>query len=212
MIETVSKSKDANSTLIFVIEDDSQDGGDHVNAHRSTAFVVGPYVKQGFVDGTRYNTVSMVKTMEEVLGIAPLNLNDANTLPMANAFDTAQAGWNFKATPSVYLKNTTLPIPATAYAETSAAQLRPLHNAQWWAAHTRGMDFSVEDHLPTARFNRVVWQGVMGAEKPYTTERSGKDLSVNRAQFLKSWYARQQQAKADRSIDAPVASAAHGTR
>ncbi len=212
VIETVSKSKDAGSTLVFVIEDDSQDGGDHVNAHRSTAFVVGPYVKQGFVDGTRYNTVNMLKTMEEVLGIAPLNLNDANALPMANAFDTAQATWSFKATPSGYLKNTTLPIPATAYAETSAAQLRPLHTAQWWALHTRGMDFSVEDHLPTARFNRVVWQGVMGAEKPYSTRRSGADLSVNRAQFLKSFYAQQQQAKAERGTGLPVASAAHGSR
>lgn len=112
VVETVANSKDANSTLVFVIEDDAQDGGDHVDAHRSTAFVVGPYVKQNFVDSTRYNTVSMLKTMEEILGIAPLNLNDASAIPMANAFDTKQATWKFTATPSAYLKQTQLPIPA----------------------------------------------------------------------------------------------------
>ena len=62
-----------NDTLIFVIEDDAQDGGDHVDSHRSVAFVAGPYVKQGAVVSTPYNTVGPPRTIEEVLGIPQLN-------------------------------------------------------------------------------------------------------------------------------------------
>jgi hypothetical protein len=67
LIEKVAKSPYANNTLIFVIEDDVQNGLDHVDAHRSIAFVVGPYVKQGAVISTKYTTVNMVRTIEEVL-------------------------------------------------------------------------------------------------------------------------------------------------
>ena len=191
VVQAVANSKDANSTLIFVIEDDAQDGGDHVDAHRSTAYIVGPYVKQGCVDSTRYNTVNMLATMEQVLGIAPLNLNDANAIPMANAFDTAQPPvWKFTAVPSALLANTTLPIPKSAYAANAEAQLKPLHTGAWWAARTRGMDFSVEDHLDSNKFNRLVWTGTMG-NKPYPSERSGADLSVNRAELLRNFRAAQ---------------------
>ncbi len=195
VIEAVSKSKDAANTLVFVIEDDAQDGADHVDAHRSTAFVVGPYVKRNFVDSTRYSTVSMLRTMEDILGVAPLNLNDASAVPMANAFDTSLATYKFTAVPSAYLQQTTLPIPASAYAANAQAQLLPLHTGKWWAEHTKGFDFSVEDHLDSAKFNRVVWHGTMGA-KPYPTERSGQDLSVNRAEFLKGFHAQQQPTQA----------------
>ncbi len=195
VIETVANSKDKDDTLIFVIEDDAQDGGDHVDAHRSTAFIAGPYVKQGFVDSTRYNTVSFLTTMEDILGIAPLNLNDANAAPMANAFDTNQAAWKYTAVPSAYLQQTQLPIPASKYAANAQAQLAPLHSAAWWAERTKGMDFSVEDHLDSNKFNHLVWEGTMGA-RPYPTDRSGEDLSANRAQMLKQYRAGQQQAQA----------------
>ncbi len=190
VIDTVSKSRDAGSTMVFVIEDDAQDGGDHVNAHRSTAFIVGPYVKHGLVDSTRYNTVSMLRTMEEILGIPPLNLNDASAAPMANAFDTKQATYTFNAIPSAYLKNTTLPIDPAKYDANADAQLKPLHTAAWWAARTRGMDFSVEDHLDSAKFNRVVWEGTMGNHK-YPTVRNGADLSANREELLRRYHAPQ---------------------
>ena len=195
VIETVANSKDKDDTLIFVIEDDAQDGGDHVDAHRSTAFIAGPYVKQGFVNSTRYNTVSFLTTMEDILGIAPLNLNDANAAPMANAFDTNQATWKYTAVPSAYLQQTQLPIPASKYAANAQAQLAPLHSAAWWAERTKGMDFSVEDHLDSNKFNHLVWEGTMGA-RPYPTDRSGEDLSANRAQMLKQYRAGQQQAQA----------------
>src|SRR6202030_3426432 len=80
--QKIAASQYKGNTLIFVIEDDAQDGGDHVDAHRSIAFIVGPYVKQGAVVSTPYNTINFVRTMEDILGIAPLNLNDATALPM----------------------------------------------------------------------------------------------------------------------------------
>ena len=205
VVQAVAKSPYAANTLVFVIEDDAQNGGDHVDAHRSTAFIVGPYVKQGFVDSTRYNTVNFLATMEAILGIEPLNLNDANAAPMANVFDTKQATWKFTAVPSQYLAQTQLPIPASAYAAATTAQLRPLHSAAWWAAQTRGMDFSVEDHLDSNKFNRIVWTGVMG-NKPYPSLRSGADLRNNRAELLAKYHAAEtQQAQSEAAEPAAAA-------
>src|SRR5215831_9980226 len=77
VVEKVAQSPYADSTLIFVIEDDAQNGGDHVDAHRTTAFIVGPWVKQHALVSTPYNTLCMFRTIEEVLGLKPLNLNDS---------------------------------------------------------------------------------------------------------------------------------------
>jgi YVTN family beta-propeller protein len=190
LIETVAHSRYKADTLIFVIEDDAQDGGDHVDAHRSTAFIAGPY-------STRYNTVSMVRTIEEILKIKPLNLNDAHAMPMLDAFDAKQAGWDYVAAPSAYLVRTQLPIPAERF---SRAELEEppssLRDADWWAAQCKGMDFSVEDHLDTVKFNHVLWEGTMGL-KPYPEARSGEDLRGNRKQLLGEYRARSQQASRD---------------
>ncbi len=187
VVDAVAHSKHfSGNTLIFVIEDDAQDGADHVDAHRSTAFIVGPYVKQGYVDSNSYNTVNMLRTIEDILGTPHLNLNDASALPMVDAFDLTQSNWNYNAAPSTLLMQTTLPIPASAFNRQAAAvnEYKPLHDAKWWAANTEGMDFSVEDHLDTAKFNRVLWTGTMG-NKPYPTYRSGLDLRANRTELLK---------------------------
>jgi YVTN family beta-propeller protein len=180
--QAVANSPYAGNTLIFVIEDDAQDGADHVDAHRSTAFIVGPYVKQGAVDSTRYNTVDMIRTIEDILGIPYLNLNDAHAQPMATAFDLEQKKWKFTAVPSPFLANTTLPITFSA----SAAVPVPLHDAAWWAQQTKGMNFSVEDKIDTGKFNRVLWTGTMG-DLPYPILRTGADLSKNRASLLQQW-------------------------
>ena len=204
LIEAVAGSRYHSDTLICVIEDDAQDGGDHVDAHRSTFYMVGPYVKQGVVDSTRYNTVSVLRTIEDVLGIAHLNLNDEHALPMADAFDPTITDWTYRATPSAYLASTTLPIPPSLFA--ASAPMKSLHDGKWWAEHTKGFDFSVEDHLDTAKYNRVVWEGTMG-DKPYPTERSGKNLRLNRAELLKSFYAQQHPATTDSAQDAAAAAA-----
>src|SRR5262249_3913948 len=107
LIAAVAHSPYAADTLIFVIEDDSQDGPDHIDSHRSTAYVVGPYVKHNTVVSTRYSTVSMLRTMEDVLGLPHLNLNTAYQRPMADVFDiTASGFWNYSAVASTILMNT----------------------------------------------------------------------------------------------------------
>jgi YVTN family beta-propeller protein len=183
LIETIAHSRFKDDTLIFVIEDDAQDGGDHVDSHRSTAFIAGPYLKRGYVDSTRYNTVSMLRTIEDILGIEPLNLNDAAATPMLDAFDGKQAAWEYTATPSAYLARTTLPIPRDKFSALTNAP-SPLHDAAWWSEQSKGMDFSVEDHLDTAKFNRILWEGTMG-ERPYPEIRSGEDLRGGREELLR---------------------------
>jgi hypothetical protein len=97
LIDRVAHSPYAASTLIFCIEDDAQNGPDHVDAHRTLAFVVGPYVKQGKVVHERYTTVNMVRTIEDVLGLGHLNINDAYQRPMTDVFDLNQAAWTYNA-------------------------------------------------------------------------------------------------------------------
>jgi len=95
-LDLLAHSRFAKDTLVFVIEDDAQDGGDHMDAHRSTAYVVGPYVKKHAVVSTRYSTVSMVRTIEDILGLEHLNLNTAYQPPMADVFNIDQgSGWNY---------------------------------------------------------------------------------------------------------------------
>jgi hypothetical protein len=93
LVQKIASSQCANNTLIFVLEDDAQDGGDHVDSHRSVALVAGAFVKQGVVISTPYNMIDFVRTMEEVLGLPPTNLNDALARPMADIFNTTPRAW-----------------------------------------------------------------------------------------------------------------------
>jgi len=175
LIETVAKSRYRNSTLIFVVEDDAQDGPDHVDAHRSIAFVAGPYVKQGAVVSARYSTVNMLRTIEDVLGMSPMDLNDAYQAPMRAVFDLKQAHWHYEAVASPLLADTKLPLAKTRL---GASVPRP-HDARYWAEKTKGYDWSQEDRIPAAAYNRVLWAGLAG-QRPYPTVRGGKDLRGNR--------------------------------
>ncbi len=158
LVQRVAKSPYRDSTLIFVVEDDAQDGPDHVDAHRSTAYVVGPYVRQGAVVSTRYSTVNMLRTIEDVLGIEPLSMYDAYQRPMTDVFDLRQKIWTFDATPSEALAQTSLPLP-----KKSASLKRPFvfaHNAKYWADATRGYDWRSEDRINADAYNRVLWNGL----------------------------------------------------
>jgi hypothetical protein len=134
----------------------------------------GPYVKQGAVVSTRYSTVNMLRTIEDVLGIEPLSLNDAYQRPMSDIFDLKQKTWSFTATPSPALLATQLPIPRKK-ADGGAQHFAFAHDAHYWAARTRGYDWSQEDKIDAAKFNRVLWVGLEGA-KPYPISRDGRDL------------------------------------
>jgi DNA-binding beta-propeller fold protein YncE len=178
-IDLLAHSRFANDTLVFVIEDDAQDGGDHMDAHRSTAYVVGPYVKKHAVVSTRYSTVNMVRTIEDLLGLEHLNLNTAYQRPMTDVFDIDHGpGWTYKATASTILKTSTLTLTLATPEGQQAVQfandpdLTPLHKAAWWADQTKGFDWSSEDRIPADLFNHIVWEGVIG-DRPYPEQRSG---------------------------------------
>jgi DNA-binding beta-propeller fold protein YncE len=184
LIDTIAHSRYANSTLIFVVEDDPQDGADHVSANRSIAFVAGPYVKHGAVVSTHYATPSVLRTIEDVLGLEKLGVHDAGLPPMADAFDPSQSQWTFTATPASVLFNTTLPITPPAGLNLASIP-KPTHEPAWWEERTKNFDFSKEDRVDPEVFNRVIWKGLMG-DKPYPTNRSGADLRKNREQLLRS--------------------------
>lgn len=172
--DKIAHSPYANNTLIFVIEDDPQDGADHVSGNRSLGFVIGPYVKQGAVVSDHYATVNMLRTIEEVLGISKLGVHDAGVPPMTNAFDTSLTSWTYSAVPAQILFTTQLPI-LNKYVQNNAALPHPTHDAAWWEAKTKGFDFSVEDRIDSDKFNRIIWQGLKG-DVPYPTTRSGDSL------------------------------------
>ncbi|MFN7997043.1 MAG: bifunctional YncE family protein/alkaline phosphatase family protein [Bryobacteraceae bacterium] len=188
--QKISQSPFAKNTLIFVIEDDAQDGGDHVDSHRTIAFVIGPYVKQGAVVSTRYTSVNFLRTIEEVLGIPQINaqkgqqplmnLNDVLAPPMVDIFNTTPGTWAYTARPSALLYNTSLPLPPQ-----SAAMVvpKPAHDAAYWTRVTKGMNFKDADLLDGAAFNRILWQGLMG-DKPFPAQPTGQDLRQNREELL----------------------------
>ncbi|MDD2876665.1 MAG: bifunctional YncE family protein/alkaline phosphatase family protein [Acidiphilium sp.] len=173
LIQAVAHSPYAKNTLIFIVEDDAQDGPDHVDAHRSEAFIVGPYVKHHAVVDARYSTVNMLRTMEDILGMGPMTLNDAYERPMAHAFSRDDKNWTYDAVEPALLTATTLPLTS------QALLLRPkwhdIHLAAWWAAKTSGYDWHVEDHIPAAAYDRILWEGMMPG-KPYPG-RNGFDYS-----------------------------------
>ena len=173
--QIVSQSPYKDNTLIFVIEDDAQDGPDHVDAHRSTAFVIGPYVKQGAVVSNRYNTVRMLRTIEDILGIPHLNLNDAWAQPMASVFTEQKKPWSYTAILPPVLCSTQLPLTCPA-----GSTAKPLHSAAYWGEKTKGMDFSKEDKVDAGQFNRLLWHAFKGENTPYPVQRSGRDLSTDR--------------------------------
>jgi hypothetical protein len=150
------------------------------------------------VVSTQYNTINFLRTIEEVLGLPPMNLNDALARPMADIFDTTNPTprpWTFTAAPAPRLFNTALPLyprPAGLNVPKSA------HNAKYWARATKGMDFTKEDNVDGEDFNRILWKGIMGS-KPYPATPSGLDLRQNREELL----ARSRQAQKQKPAEEP---------
>ena len=161
--EAVAKSPAGKNTLIVIVEDDAQNGADHVDAHRSLAYLIGP----GALVSTRYTTVNLLKTIERLLDLPALGLNDSLALPMADAFDPALTSpWRYAARWPATLDATDLPKPATRVATARPAGLVPERTAAYWAAATKGQDFSGEDKLDTAAFNAALWTGMKGTPPP----------------------------------------------
>ncbi len=191
LVEKISKSPLWKETAIVVLEDDCQNGPDHVDSHRSVVYIISPYTKRNAVVSTNYNTVSVLRTMEDLLNIGYLGMNDANAKPMSDAFTREP---NFSPYAAVVPGNLCadpvdpklVPACQDKNVEKTAAILS-LRNKQWWAQATKNFYFEVEDKVDPEKFNRVLWAGIKGDSVPYPIERNHVDLSKNRAQILEKW-------------------------
>ncbi|MGA2811413.1 MAG: hypothetical protein ABSG16_08445 [Candidatus Acidiferrum sp.] len=191
IVEAISKSQRyKDNTVIFVVEDDAQDGPDHVDAHRSIAFVAGACVKRGAVISQKYTTVSMISTIVEILGMEHLGLNDAEAAPMAEVFTNTPQSWTFDAIVPEVLKRSHLPLGtasasrARSYDSSAETYPQPSHDAAWWAEKTKGFDFSAEDKIDAGKYNLLLWQGLLGDATPYPVERTGRNLRHHRKRLL----------------------------
>jgi len=144
LVEAVSKSKFWPQTAIFVVEDDAQNGPDHVDAHRTVALAISPYIKRGSVDSTMYSTSSMLRTMELILGLRPMSQFDAAATPMYNSFQAKPDARPYVARPAqvdINERNGKL---------------------AWGAEKSRKMDFTKEDAADDLLLNEIIWRSVRG--------------------------------------------------
>jgi len=154
LVEKVSNSPFWLDTVIIKIEDDAQNGADHVDAHRSFAIFAGGHVKRGGAAiSTPYTTTSVLRTIELLLGIPALGQQDAVARPMEDVFSLHADTTPYTAIVPAVLRSTRLPVPRPAGARAE----KPRGEAWWWAMETRDYDFSRVDAVPTERFNRLLF-------------------------------------------------------
>jgi len=148
VIEALSRSRFWADTAVFVVEDDAQNGADHVDAHRTIAFVASPYARRGAVDSTLYSTSSMLRTIELILGLAPMSQFDAAARPMYHSFQPVPDGRPYRARQVL-------------------ADRQELNTAMaWGAARSEKLDFSKEDAADDIELNEIVWRSVRGPDSP----------------------------------------------
>jgi DNA-binding beta-propeller fold protein YncE len=191
LVDTVANSALRDDTLIFVVEDDAQNGSDHVDAHRSIAFVAGPYVKRRAVVSRPYTTVNLLRTIEDVLGIPPLGLNDGLAEPMTEVFDPKRPDWSYDAVVPDVLRTTQLPLPerrADDGGTGSPCVTLPPRSPAYWQAQLGDQDYRAEDRLDPDRFNAALWAGRKG-EAAAPDAPDGRDLRRDRAALLATFRA-----------------------
>ena len=148
IVEAVSKSKFWKNTAIFVLEDDAQNGPDHIDSHRSPAFVLSPYTRRGIVDSTMYNTVSVLRTIEIILGMRPMTHYDAGARPMLDVFSKDPVMAPFSAEkPKIRLDERNPSGTATA-------------------ALSKDLDFTEADRNDDDQMNDILWRTIRGTAVP----------------------------------------------
>jgi autotransporter-associated beta strand protein/YVTN family beta-propeller protein len=162
VVEAVTKSVFGSNTVIFVIEDDPQSGYDHVDAHRSICLVISPYTKRGQVISTFFNQAGVLHTMERILGLPPMNQQDAMSPLMFDCFTNVP---NFA--PYTALPNN---VPLEEGVAFAAAP--PSRKQQYWAKQLAKMDFSKPDRINDDLFNRYIWWTIKG-DAPYPAKYVG---------------------------------------
>jgi hypothetical protein len=149
IVEAITKSKVWPAFAIFIIEDDAQNGPDHVDSHRTAGLVISPYVKRKVVDSEMYSTVSMLRTVELLLGLSPMTQHDAAAPPMVNSFMLKPDLSGFTALPArvdLMARN-----PPQGYGATASAR----------------MDFSEYDLIDEDALNRILWHSIKGVGVAY---------------------------------------------
>jgi len=157
IIDGISHSTFWKDSAIFVIEDDSQNGIDHVDGHRNIALVASPYARRGAVVSTSYTQLNMMKTMEQILGLPPMNQLDLAAEPMTDVFTDTPDFRPFTALPNQVPLDTLNPTPSPTTSPMAAA----------WAGWSAKQNFASEDKLPFAPFNRLTWYTSNNFTKPY---------------------------------------------
>src|SRR5207302_5590953 len=153
LVEAVSRSKFWPKTCIFIIEDDPQDGWDHVDGHRSTCLVLSPYTRRGQVISRFYNQTSVIHTMERILGVGPMNQFDALAPVMEACFTSTADLTPYRARPaSVPLDELNPP----------AKNLKG--QARLWAEKSMALDFSKPDVADEDTLNRILWFAAKGED------------------------------------------------
>jgi hypothetical protein len=146
-LDHLSKSPVWKESVVFILEDDAQNGPDHVDAHRSSVYVAGPYVKRNFVDHTSYSTSGILRTIELILGIPPMSQYDAAATPL----------WRcFTSTPNYATYNY---VPENVDLNDKNMVVNKL------SKQSEVFNFSKEDEVPDAAFNEVLWKGIKGINK-----------------------------------------------
>jgi YVTN family beta-propeller protein len=148
IVERVTHSKYWPDTAIFVIEDDAQDGPDHVDSRRTVALAISPYIRRATVDSTQYTTSSMLRTIELLLGLPPMSQYDAAAMPMYKAF-----GVTPDLTPyDVHAAEVDLTVKNTS--------------KTYGARASKRMDFDDVDRVPAQALNQILWKSIKGADSP----------------------------------------------
>ena len=155
VVDGISHSGFWKSTLILIVEDDAQDGLDHVDGHRTVALAVSPYIRRGSIDSTFYSQVSMVKTIELILGLPPMNLFDMIANDMRASFQRTPDLTPYDAIEpkqSIYDRNP----PADALQGQARAD----------ALASAAMNWREPDDVPTEQLNAILWRNAMGTQYP----------------------------------------------
>lgn len=148
LVEAVSQSKYWPETAIFVIEDDAQNGPDHVDAHRTVGLVISPYCRRNHLDSTQYSTCSMIRTMELILGLPPLSQFDAAATPMYESF-------------------TNEPNLAPYKHEAARINLNAINEkTAYGAERSLKMDFTEYDRIDDFELNEILWRSIKGKDAP----------------------------------------------
>ncbi|MBI5769058.1 MAG: bifunctional YncE family protein/alkaline phosphatase family protein [Verrucomicrobia bacterium] len=151
IVAAATRSKFWKEMAIFVIEDDTQNGPDHVDAHRTVGFVISPYVKRGTVDSTLYTTASLLRTIELILGLPPLTQYDAGATPMFNSFGREA-----------------VVVPYDVLKPQIDLQERNTKKSVYWQESSK-MNFKDYDRAPEDALNRILWAYAKGPDEPYPT-------------------------------------------